>query len=312
MRPLNSSRGPTRWALACALLTLGMSSVGHARQSEPPSGSEQAPAPTRAPSIVVEGGVVTRLEAQPARLHDIGVDEHLESWVPADLPFVDSSGRGLVLGDLIGQRPVLFTFNYSDCPMLCNLQLSSLVSTLKHLDWQVGREFDIVTIGLDPTESPSRAAETKARYLKAYARPGAGAGWHFLTGRPEAIASAAKSLGIRYGFNEARGEYVHPAVVTMTTPKGRIARYLYGLDIHPKTLRLSLVESSQGKIGSSVDRLILYCFHYDATEGRYAPVAMNVMRLAGAATVTVLGGFLGAFWFRQARRRPQEGRGATV
>lgn len=312
MQRPHSARTPWGWVACCALLALGPSAAGQAQSPDAQLGASAAVERSQAPTTVVEGGVVTRLEAAPTRLHDIGVDEHLEAWVPTDLEFVDSSGRAVSLGSVLGDRPVLFTFNYSDCPMLCNLQLSSLVKTLQRLDWQVGREFDIVTVGLDPNESPARAAETKARYLQEYARPGAAAGWHFLTGSSEAIGQAARALGIRYGYNEARGEYVHPAVLTMTTPEGQISRYLYGLDIHPKTLRLSLVESSQGKIGSSVDRLILYCFHYDATEGRYAPVAMNVMRLAGAATVAALGSFLGAFWFRQARKRPQSGRGATV
>jgi protein SCO1 len=255
----------------------------------------------------VEGGVPTRMEAAPKRLKGVDVEEHLESFLPRDLVFRDSTGRTLTLAELAHpDRPTLFSLNYSNCPMLCSLQLNGLVAALKKLDWEPGREFDLVTVSLDPTETPERAAETRARFLQDYGRIDRG-GWHFLTGEKAAIEGIADALGVRYAYNEERKEYIHPAVLVAATPDGRISRYLYGIEYHPKTLRLSLVEASQGKIGSSIDRFILYCFHYDATEGRYAPVAMNIMRVAGGATAAVLGGFLGTFWLRQARRRTREG-----
>jgi protein SCO1/2 len=211
---------------------------------------------------------------------------------------------------------VIFTLNYSNCPMLCSLQLNSLATALGTLDRTLGDDFEVVTVSLDPAETSERARETEARYRDEVAsvhaeKNGAAAGspgpnpsgWHFLTGSKANIDALAETLGIGYGYNEARKEYVHPAVLVLTTPSGRISRYLYGIEYAQKTLSLSLVEAAEGKIGTSVDRLILYCFHYDDSEGKYAPVAMNIMRVGGSLTALALGSFLGAYWFRQARRR---------
>jgi protein SCO1/2 len=264
---------------------------------------------------IVEDGVVTRKEAAPKRLSGIDVEEHLDQALPLTLDFVDTTGeRGPLSRYVTGSKPVIFTLNYSNCPMLCSLQLNSLAAALGKLDRTLGHDFDVVTVSLDPAETTERARETEARFRGdvASARAdenGAGsttplpAGWHFLTGSKANIEALAESLGIRYGYNEARKEYVHPAVLVLATPSGRISRYLYGIDYAQKTLSLSLVEAAEGKIGTSVDRLILYCFHYDDSEGKYAPVAMNIMRVGGSLTALALGSFLGAYWFRQARRR---------
>jgi len=263
-----------------------------------------------AAQTVVEDGVVTRLEAPPKRLNGIDVVEHLDRSLPLGLEFTDTSGRRVTLADYVkGERPVIFTLNYSDCPMLCSLQLSGLAAALGKLDRQLGVDFDVVTVSLNPAETTQRAHETEARYrseVAAARADGAGAGapgWTFLTGAQQHIDALAEALGVRYGYNEARKEYVHPAVAILSTPSGRISRYLYGIEYQPKTLSLSLVEAAEGKIGTSVDRLILYCFHYDENEGRYAPVAMNIMRVGGSLTALALGSFLGAYWLRQARRR---------
>jgi protein SCO1 len=254
---------------------------------------------------IVEDGVVTRIEAAPARLGGIDIEEHPNLLMPLSLEFVDTRGTKVRLSDYVrGERPVIFTLNYSDCPMLCSLQLNGLVTALGSLDRVLGRDFEIVTISLDPAETSDRARATEDRYR---AQVESGAGWHFLTGSKANIDAAADALGIRYGYNEARREYVHPASLVITTPGGRISRYLYGIEYHPKTLSLSLVEAAEGKIGSSVDRFILYCFHYDETEGRYAPAAMNIMRLGGGLTALLLGGFLGSYWLRHARRRQTAG-----
>lgn len=266
---------------------------------------------------VVEDGVVTRKEAPPKRLSGIDVEEHLDRALPLTLDFVNTAGeRGPLSRYVTGVRPVIFTLNYSNCPMLCSLQLNSLATALGQLDRRLGHDFDVVTVSLDPAETTERARETEARFRAEVALARAGeqgrgagsatappAGWHFLTGSKANIDAFAEALGIRYGYNEARKEYVHPAVLVLATPSGRISRYLYGIDYVQKTLSLSLVEAAEGKIGTSVDRLILYCFHYDDSEGKYAPVAMNIMRVGGSLTALALGGFLGAYWFRQARRR---------
>jgi protein SCO1 len=271
---------------------------------------------------VIEDGVVTRLEAAPKRLSGIDIEEHLDRPLPLGLGFQNTSGQRVLLSDYVkGERPVIFTLNYSDCPMLCSLQLAGLSSALGKLDRKLGRDFEVVTVSLNPAETTGRARETEARYRGevgaaqagdeeargqgAAAGPGALAtGWHFLTGTKQNIDALAEALGIRYGYNEARKEYVHPAVLVLATPQGHISRYLYGIEYQQKTLSLSLVEAAEGKIGTSVDRLILYCFHYDEAEGKYAPVAMNIMRVGGSLTALALGGFLGVFWLRQARQRP--------
>lgn len=269
---------------------------------------------------VVEDGVVTRMEAAPARLEGVDVLEHLDERLPLDLQFSNTEGHAVTLAQLVdGSRPVIFTLNYSNCPMLCSLQLSGLVQVLGKLELTLGEDFDVVTVSLDPAETSERASETADRYHADYARERQRAGlaaesgpaelnaeasaWQFLTGDAANVKALARALGVAYAYNEVRKEYVHPAVLMVSTPDGRIARYLYGVEYHPKTLSLSLIEAAQGKIGSSVDRLILYCFHYDETEGRYAPVAMNIMRLGGGLTAVALATFLGAFWFRKDRRR---------
>lgn len=293
--------------------------------------------PARASAqTVVEDGVLTRKEAPPKRLNGIDVEEHLDRALPLTLEFTDTTGATVPLSRYVrGDRPVIFTLNYSDCPMLCSLQLSGLSSALGKLDRNLGRDFDVVTVSLNPAETTARARETEERYRGevaaarglpsaadekgaasgvASAPPGpaadpilAAGGWHFLTGSAVNIDALAEALGIRYGYNEARKEYVHPAVLILATPSGRISRYLYGIEYQLKTLSLSLVEAAEGKIGTSVDRLILYCFHYDEGEGKYAPVAMNIMRVGGSLTALALGSFLGAYWLRQARRRALPG-----
>jgi protein SCO1/2 len=258
---------------------------------------------------VVEDGVVTRKEAAPKRLGGIDIIEHLDAPLPLGLEFTDTAGQTVALSKYVrGERPVIFTLNYSDCPMLCSLQLAGLSEVLGKLDRALGRDFEIVTVSLNPDETSERARQTEARYRAEGGDVEGRRGWHFVTGSKANIDQLADALGVVYGYNEQRQEYVHPAALIISTPSGRVSRYLYGIEYHPKTLSLSLVEAAEGKIGSSVDRFILYCFHYDESEGRYAPAAMNIMRVGGSFTALLLGGFLGSFWFRQSRRRTQSSR----
>jgi len=276
-------RNVTRAALL-ALATLSVASTGAAKRV--------------APSEIMD-----RTEPLPNRLRGIDVKERLGEVAAISAPFIDQDGKHVSLSTYLGQkRPVILTLNYSRCPMLCSLELNGLVTAMKELDWTIGGEFDVVTVVLDPAEKPEQAAESRSRYLRQYER-NVPAGWHFLTGDEASIRAVADSVGFSYGFNEARNEYVHPAAIMILSPEGKVARYLYGIEYHQKTLRLSLVESSEGKIGSSIDQLVLFCFHYDEKEGRYAPVAMNVMRAAGGLGATVLGGFLTSFWLAEARRK---------
>ena len=245
-----------------------------------------------------------RVDPLPKRVQGIDVKEKLEAQIPLGLHFTNQDGQSLTLREYFaGDRPVIVTLNYTDCPMLCSLMLNGVTKALKQLDWTAGGEFRIVTLSINPKDTPSKLKSMQMRYLNKYGRPEAKQGWHFLHGSQKNVEAVANAMGMSYGYNEKRDEWVHPAAFIVATPDGRVARYLYGLEYHPKTLRLSLVEASQGKVGSAMDRLILYCFHYDASEGRYAPVARNIMRLGGGLAVLLLGGFLSLLWFRESQKR---------
>lgn len=254
---------------------------------------------------VVASEIKTRTEPLPKRLEGVDVVEHLEAHVPSALSFTDEQGRPVLYDEVVrGQLPTILTLNYSDCPMLCSLQLNGLVGAMKQLDLTLGRDYRVVTVSIDPQETSESAHRTRARYLAQYGRASSGgSGWSFLHGSEGNIRAVAQALGFSYNYNEARDEYAHPAAFVVTTPDGVLSRYLYGLEIHPDTLRLSLIEASQGKIGSSFDRLILYCFHYDASEGRYAPAAMNIMRLLGGAFALALLALLLFLWRGERKKK---------
>jgi protein SCO1/2 len=243
-------------------------------------------------------------EAVPKRVESVEVTEHLGASVPRGLAFKDENGKAVTLGAAFdGKHPVILTFNYSNCPMLCSLMLNGLVQGLKELSFTPGKDFRIVTVSIDPSETPDRALRTQHHYLSMYARPEAEPGWHFLTGDKGNIDAYARALGFGYAYNEARKEFAHPSAMAVAAPDGRIVRYLYGIEYPPSKLKLALLEAAEGKIGSPFDRLVLYCFHYDATEGRYAPVAANIMRVGGAVSVVFLASFLIVLWRADAKKR---------
>lgn len=241
-------------------------------------------------------------ETKPKELQNVGVDEHLDAPLPLDLQFRDEEDRLVRLRDYFtGDKPVILSLNYSNCPMLCNLQLTGLVKRLKQLDWTTGKEFEVVSVSIDPTELPSRAMDTRRKYLALYER--SVEGWHFLVGRAPAIEAITEAVGFRYQFVPERKEYAHPAVAVLCTPDGRISRYLYGIDFPEQTLRLSLVEASEGKIGTPGDQLLLFCFHYDPLTGTYAPRAARfAMTVGGCLTVVVMAGWLVALRSRESLR----------
>jgi protein SCO1/2 len=251
-----------------------------------------------------------RREPLPEELQGVGITEHPEAVLPLDRPFVDQDGRQVMLGDYFGRgRPVVLTLNYSSCPMLCHVQRDGLIEVLQKLDMTAGKEFDIVTISIDPRETSLRAHQTRAATLKAYGRPQAAQGWHFLTGTEVNIQAVAQAVGFGYRFVPARQEYAHSAALILCTPQGRVGRYLYGVKYDAQTLRLSLLETAQGKIGSTLDQIILYCFHYDANSKRYAPAAMRIMRVGGGSSALILGLFLTRAWLNsRTRTLPDEAR----
>jgi protein SCO1/2 len=236
-------------------------------------------------------------------LRAVRFDQNLDARVPLDLPFRDESGTAVRLGDLFRGRPVILTLVYFECPMLCTVELNALVRSLRPLALDVGRQFDIITVSINPAETPALAARKKAGYLARYGRAGAEPGWHFLTGDQASIAALTRAAGFHYAYDPASGQYAHPAGIVILTPGGKIARYFYGVDFPARDLRLGLIEASAGTIGSPVDHLLLYCFHYDPATGKYNVVVMGALRVFGLATVAALGTFLLVLFRRDARRR---------
>jgi protein SCO1/2 len=217
---------------------------------------------------------------------------------------VDYRGQPVTLGDYFdGQRPVVLTLNYSDCPMLCSLQLDGLFDGLKKMSWDMGDKFQMVSASIDPSEPPERASMTRDKYLKMYGRPGCGGGLTFLVGENPSIKALADAVGFHYRFVPETGEYAHTAVTIICTPDGRISRYLYGVQYDQQTLRLSLLEAAQGKIGSPMEQLFLFCFQYDSEAGRYGPAAWTLMKIAGVFTVLFVGGLLLVYWKKEKARR---------
>lgn len=239
-------------------------------------------------------------QGRPAILEEIGVDEKLGDQIPLDLLFVNSDGQTVRLGDLIEVgKPVLLNPLYYECPVLCGLVLDAVFNVVNDLAWNPGRDYTIISFSIDPNETPDIAAESKNRYLTDLGRAGAENGWHFLTGEEESIKKLTDSIGFRYKYDERTGEFLHLASIMMISPGGTITRYLYGASFREFDLRNALNEAADGTIGSTMDRILFYCFTYDPSSQSYVPVAMNIMKLGGLATVIFLGIFLGVFWRRE-------------
>jgi protein SCO1 len=243
----------------------------------------------RAQAMAPAPGEIVRADEKPAALKDIGIDQRLNQPIPLGLAFRDEVGRTARLRDYFGKRPVILALVYYNCPMLCTQVLNGLVSALRVISLSAGRDFDVLAVSFDPREKPSDAAAKKNAYLASYRRPGSDAGWHFLTGDRESIASLARSVGFRFRYDEERDQFAHASGLFVLTPDGKLSRYFYGIEYAPRDLRLGIVEASAGKIGNPVDQVLLYCFHYDPKSGKYGAVVVNVVRLAGVATLLVLG-----------------------
>lgn len=232
-------------------------------------------------------GVVS--DKDKALLDSIGYDQRLDEQLPLDLTFNDDSGHPVQLGDYFGDKPVILVMAYYECPMLCTLVLNGLLNSLEAIDFDLGDQFDVVTISMDPGETAAMAAAKKETYLKFYARPGAADGWHFLTGSAESIKGVTEAIGFRYVYDERLDEYAHATGMVLLTPEGRISRYFYGIEFEPTDVRLGLVEASNNQIGSAIDQVLLMCYKYDPESGEYTPIVMNIIRLAGTATILLIG-----------------------
>ena len=241
-------------------------------------------------------------EARPPALRDVGVDRHLGAALPLDLAFRDESGRTVALRDYFDGRPVLLSLVYFGCPMLCGQSLNGLAASLKAVSFAPGKEFTVLVVSFDPRDTPAVASGKKAAELARYGRLDTAAGWHFLTGEQAAIDRLTRAVGFRYTADAASGQFAHVPVAIVATPGGTISRYFYGIEPAPRDLRLGLVEASANKIGTAVDQLLLFCFHYDPATGKYGALVMGAVRAGGALTLVALGAFLTLAWRREARR----------
>ncbi len=229
---------------------------------------------------------------RPPGLAHVGIEQRLDEQIPLDLSFRDETGKSVRLADYFGKRPVILNLVYYQCPMLCGEVLNGLESSLRLMKFDVGKEFEVLTVSFNPKETPEMAAAKKAEYLKRYNRAGAAEGWHFLTGPEESIAALTQAAGFEYQYDAQTGQYAHATAIMILTPEGKIAQYYYGVDFPPKDLRLGIIQASQNKIGTVVDQVLLYCYHYNPDAGRYGAIVSRVLQLAGGATIFILGTFL--------------------
>jgi len=250
-------------------------------------------------------------EVRPALLRNVGLEQHLYAQLPLALEFRDETGKAVQLGEYFSAKPVILILDYYQCPRLCPLVLDGLLASLRMLVLTVGEQFDVLTVSIDPRDTPAVAAAKKAHYLGRYGRPGAASGWHFLTGEPEAIQRLASAVGFQYTYDAAQDQFAHAAGIVIATPQGILARYFYGINYAPRELRLGLLEAAANTIGSPVDQLLLFCYHYDPATGKYGLAIMNIIRLAGLITVLGLGLFMGVMFRRDRRQRARLEAGAT-
>jgi len=291
---------------------LGMGQV-HAQTlpQDAPSASQTAAetAPKKAPpppGVIIDGKLPDRTEKRSEVFDRVDVVEYRGNKLPLGLIFTDDQGQEVKLGDYLKPgRPVILNLGYYQCPMLCDLVMNGLNKSMKNMGWMPGDQYQVISVSIDPTENHKLAAAKKKAYIDDLGYDAARTGWHFLTGDQDNISMLAQSVGFKYEWVQQQQEYAHPAVIMVITADGTISRYLYGVEFPAQTLRLSLVEASEGKVGSALDKLILTCFHYDPKTGGYTPSVMRIMRLGGVLTVLAVAGVIGTLLMRERARREQ-------
>ena len=259
------------------LATMIVVAAGVSAAAAQPSGPLSVPPPGKAATEKIP------------MLRDVGIDQtKLNNHVPFDATFVDEAGREVTFGQYFGTRPVVLVLAYYECPMLCTQVLNGSVGSLEALTFNPGNEYDVVVVSFDPGETPAMAARKRESWIKRLGRPGTEAGVHFLTGRPESIAALTQAVGFKYAYDQAIDQYAHPAVMTILTKDGRVSRYLFGIEFAPVDVRLALVEAADNKIGSVIDQVLLFCYHYDPETGSYGFAIMTMVRAAGVLTVLAI------------------------
>lgn len=247
---------------------------------------------------------------RPEALTNAGFDQRLGESLPFDARFLDETGKSVTLGDYFDGRPVVLVPVYFKCPMLCKLVMNEVAQSFADVPLTPGKDFQVVVFSFDKSDTPALAAEKKAEALRRYSRPDTEAGWHFLTGTEAEILKLSEAIGFRFKWDERTGEFAHASGLVVATPEGKLSRYFYGFDYPAKTLRLTLVEASEEKIGSLTDHVLLFCFKYDPTTGKYSAITMNLVRLCGALTVVSLALYIG-FALRRDRMRSQRSLGTA-
>jgi protein SCO1/2 len=281
---------------AVALVSALICSAGASAQTyyvQPPAGDAGAP---------MQGAGV-----QPDIFRDVALEQKLGDSIPLDLTFRDEHGQPVVLRSFFGSKPVILTLVYYSCPMLCTQVLNAVTRSAKLISLNIGEDYEIVTVSIDPTDRPVLAEAKHALYSGMYERPGAVKGWHFLTGDEKQIKELAAAVGFRYAYDRASRQFAHPSGIMVLTPDGKLARYFYGINYASRDLRLGLVEASEGKIGTPVDQILLYCYHYDPSTGKYGLLISRVIQIAGGLTVLTLGGFVLLLFRFERRKLPPPG-----
>jgi len=246
-------------------------------------------------------------DQNPAALQKIGVDEHYGDILPLDLPLLDEDGRSVRLGESFKPgKPVVLTLFYSDCPMLCSLVLTGLQKAIQGVDFKPGIDYRLVSVSIDPRETSDRSKAGRERFSSAFPEGSPVDAWSFFTATDSSIARLTRAVGFRFFYDDNQKQFAHPAVVFILTPDGRISRYLYGIEFKPNDVRLSLLEASQGGIGNTVDKILLYCYHYDPKAGGYVVMADRIMSIGGAITVVILGFIIGRLWMKDKEHKPSK------
>jgi protein SCO1/2 len=246
----------------------------------------------------------------PMMVQGVGIDQNLNAQIPLELPFKDETGQTVRLGQYFREKPVVLALVYYECPGLCDLILNGLSHTMQEISLNAGADYEVVTVSFNPKETWQLAGAKKANYLEKYNRPGAKEGWHFLTGDAASIKSLTDIVGFHYKYDPVNNQFAHASGIMILTPEGKIARYFYGIEYKPRDFRLGLVEASANKIGSYADQVLLFCYHYDPTTGKYGMIVTQVTRALGTATVLLLGGFVFIMLRRERRSNAGVGRSA--
>ncbi len=238
----------------------------------------------------------------PKQLENVGITEQMGATVDPTIAFKDERGRDVTIGSYLGKnKPVLLSLAYYNCPGLCNFHLNGMVDALKEVSLKMGKDFEYIVVSFDEKETPTLASQKKQSYLRSFGNTEAAGGWYFLIWSAASIAALTKQVGFQFKWDEPSKEFAHASAAIMLSPEGKISRYLHGIHFEPKSVRLGLLEAAEGTVGTIVDRFLLYCFHYDPKQNKYAVAVMSVMRIAGAATVLILALFIAPYWWRQRR-----------